>query len=221
MSPDESGPRTSRSALQNHLLGDRGHARIHSIQNLRDIWIQAGKIKPGEPEPAPSDQKTMATNPTIAGIVLAGGLGRRMGSADKPLLTLAGRPMVAHVVKRLSPQVAALAISANGDPARFADFGLPVIADAIEGHAGPLAGILAGMRWAMAAVPGARFIVSAAADTPFFPTDLVARLSQACGDDEQTIALAASSGGVHGTFGLWPIALAADLEAFLQAAGAR
>lgn len=142
-----------------------------------------------------------------------------MGGGDKPLLRLAGRPMLAHVIERFRPQVASLAISATGDTDRFAAFGLPVLADPIEGHAGPLAGILAGMRWAESSMSSALFLASAAADTPFFPANLAARLREARPRGEDAIALAASSGGTHGTFGLWPIALAADLEAFLRAGG--
>jgi molybdopterin-guanine dinucleotide biosynthesis protein A len=150
-----------------------------------------------------------------AGVILAGGLGKRMGGGDKPLLALDGKPMLARVIERLAPQVERLVLNANGDPARFAAYGLPVVPDTIEGFAGPLAGILAGMRWAKANVPEGRFMVSAAADTPFFPSDLVARLSEGCGNDERTIALAASTGGTHPVFGLWPVALADELEAFL------
>jgi molybdopterin-guanine dinucleotide biosynthesis protein A len=151
-----------------------------------------------------------------AAVVLAGGLGRRMGGGDKPLRSLGGKPMLARVIERLAPQVERVVINANGDPARFAAYGLPIVADTIAGFAGPLAGILAGMRWAQENLPEARFIASAASDTPFFPTDLVARLSEGCGSDERTIALAASSNGTHPVFGLWPVALADDLEKFLE-----
>ena len=151
-----------------------------------------------------------------AGIVLAGGLGRRMGGGDKPLLELGGKPMLARVIARLSPQVERVVINANGDPARFARYGLPVVPDTIQGFAGPLAGILAGMRWSQQNLPEARFVVSVAADTPFFPKDLVARLAEGCGRDERTIALAASTAGTHPVFGLWPVALADDLDAFLR-----
>jgi len=151
-----------------------------------------------------------------AGIVLAGGLGRRMGGGDKPLLELGGTPMLARVIERLAPQVERIIINANGDPARFVRYGLPVVPDTIEGFAGPLAGILAGMRWSRQNFPEGRFVVSVAADTPFFPNDLVLRLAEGCGRDERTIALAASTAGTHPVFGLWPVALADDLEAFLR-----
>jgi molybdopterin-guanine dinucleotide biosynthesis protein A len=151
----------------------------------------------------------------IAAVILAGGLGRRMGGGDKPLVTVGGKTMLAHVVARLAPQVARVVVNANGDPARFAAYSLPVVPDPIGGFPGPLAGVLAGMRWTAANLPEARFVVSAAGDTPFFPTDLVARLAGPL-PDERTIALAASAEGVHPVFGLWPVALADDLEAFLR-----
>ena len=138
-----------------------------------------------------------------------------MGGGDKPLVAIGGRPMLRRVVERLSPQVARVVINANGDPARFADYDLPVVADTIAGFAGPLAGILAGMRWSQAALPDAPFVASVAGDTPFFPENLVARLVEACGGDEWTVALATSAAGKHPVFGLWPIALADDLDAFL------
>ena len=150
---------------------------------------------------------------TVAGVILAGGLARRMGGGDKALLQAAGRPLLAHVIDRLAPQVAEIAINANGDPARFAGFGLPVIADTVDGFVGPLGGVLAGMRWA--AARGHSHIVSAAADTPFFPDDLVARLQAAKG--EMPISMAATNDPVRGlsehpTFALWPVDLADDLE---------
>ena len=152
---------------------------------------------------------------TRAGVILAGGLARRMGGGDKPLVAIGGRPMLDRVIERLAPQVDRLVINANGDPARFARYGLPVVPDTISGFAGPLAGILAGLRWAEANIPDAPAVLSVAADTPFFPADLAARLGAAA--REGTIVLAASAEGVHPVFGLWPVALADDLEAFLAA----
>ncbi|WP_169306072.1 molybdenum cofactor guanylyltransferase [Sulfitobacter sp. 15WGC] len=108
------------------------------------------------------------------GVILAGGQATRMGGGDKGLLPLGQGTLLSSVIDRLEPQVAGLALNANGDAARFADLGLPVLADSIEGFAGPLAGVLAGLDWA--AEQGAESIVTAAADTPFFPCDLVPRL---------------------------------------------
>ncbi|HZB93630.1 MAG TPA: molybdenum cofactor guanylyltransferase MobA [Stellaceae bacterium] len=142
----------------------------------------------------------------IAGVVLAGGLSRRMGGGDKCLRRLAGRPILAHIIARTRPQVAALALNANGDPARFAEFGLPVVADSIEDFAGPLAGVLAGLDWAAAALPAASHVASFAGDAPFLPLDLVARLAAAVAAGAD-LAAAASGGQAHPVFGLWPVAV--------------
>jgi molybdopterin-guanine dinucleotide biosynthesis protein A len=143
----------------------------------------------------------------IAGVVLAGGQSTRMGGGDKCLRDLGGRPILAHILDRARPQVAKLAINANGDPARFAPFGLPVIADTVEGYAGPLAGVLAGLDWAAANVPAATWVASFASDSPFFPTDLVARLHAAVAGDKADLACAASGGQAHPVFGLWRVDL--------------
>ena len=158
-----------------------------------------------------------AASQPIVGVILAGGLARRMGGGDKPLHVIGGRTMLAHVVHRLAPQVERTVINANGDPSRFAVYGLPVVPDPIAGFPGPLAGILAGMRWSAAHAPEARLVASVAGDTPFFPADLVARLAEGQAGGDDTIALAASAGGTHPVFGLWPIALTDELEAFLRA----
>ena len=148
------------------------------------------------------------------GVILAGGRATRMGGGDKSLRVLGGAPILARVIDRLRPQVAGLALNANGDPARFAEFGLPVVADSVEGFAGPLAGVLAGLDWA--AGEGAEAIVTAAADTPFFPDDLAARLQEAAAGMADPLVLAASPEGRHPTFGLWPVALRDDLRAALE-----
>ena len=147
----------------------------------------------------------------VAGVVLAGGLSRRMGGGDKSLCELGGKPLIQHAVERLSAQASPLAINANGDASRFAGLGLPVIADATGDFAGPLAGVLAGMRWAAEAAPEARFIVTAACDTPFFPADLVAKFLEAAGDAYPAIVLAKSGERIQPVFGLWPVALASNL----------
>ncbi|MEM7693843.1 MAG: molybdenum cofactor guanylyltransferase MobA [Pseudomonadota bacterium] len=149
-----------------------------------------------------------------AGVILAGGLARRMGGGDKCLVPLGHAPMLTHIIARLRPQVDALALNANGDPTRFAAFNLPVLPDPLPDNPGPLAGILAGLTFAQA--QGASHVVSVAGDTPFFPADLVARLSAA----SAPIALAATreDGTVrrHPTFGLWPVSAADDLLAALH-----
>lgn len=153
------------------------------------------------------------------GVILAGGQATRMGGGDKGLLELAGETLLARVIDRLAPQVAGLALNANGDAARFEGLGLPVIADSVTGFAGPLAGVLAGLDWA--AEQGAESIVTAAADTPFFPCDLVPRLLWAAEGMAAPLALAATPDpkrgkARHPTFGLWPVALRDDLRAALE-----
>lgn len=152
------------------------------------------------------------------GVILAGGLSRRMGGGDKSLLSLGGRPVLCHVIDRLAPQVSGLLLNANGDPGRFAAFGVPVVADSIASHPGPLAGVLAGLD--AAAAEGAEAIVTVAADTPFFPADLADRLAAAAGA-QTPIALAATPDAARGTvrhptFGYWPTALREDLRQSLN-----
>ena len=153
----------------------------------------------------------------IAGVILAGGRATRMGGGDKGLRPLGGQRLMDHVLARLSPQVDRLGINANGDPARFAEFALPVFADSLPDHPGPLAGGLAGLDWAEE--QGATAIVTAAADTPFFPRDLVARLTAEAGPSGLCLAASPDEDGKmqrHPTFGLWPVALADDLRAALR-----
>ncbi|MEZ5669384.1 MAG: molybdenum cofactor guanylyltransferase MobA [Alphaproteobacteria bacterium] len=152
------------------------------------------------------------STPPVAGVILAGGLSRRMGGGDKGLRLLGGRPLLGHVIARAQPQVRALALNANGDPARLAGFGLPVVADSIAGFAGPLAGILAGMDWAAAHAPDCPWLASFAGDAPFLPTDLVARLLDAVAGGDAAIATVASGGQAHPVFGLWPVGLRAALR---------
>ena len=151
------------------------------------------------------------------GVVLAGGLARRMGGGDKPLRLLAGRPLLAHVLERLAPQVAGVVLNANGDPARFAAWGLPVVADSIPDYAGPLAGVLAALDWLAAERPGVAWLVSAAGDCPLLPLDLVARLHQARQAAGTPLATVASDGQTLPPVGLWPVALREDLRAALLA----
>ncbi|MGL4325350.1 MAG: molybdenum cofactor guanylyltransferase MobA [Beijerinckiaceae bacterium] len=146
------------------------------------------------------------------GLILAGGLARRMGGGDKALIPIGGKTILAHVMERLGPQCSGLVLNANGDAARFAGYGLPVIADTVPGFAGPLAGILAGLEWARDTRPGVEWLVSAAADGPFLPRDLVVRLHHARLAGNTPLACAASGGWTHPVIGLWPVALASDLR---------
>jgi len=150
----------------------------------------------------------------IAGVVLAGGLSRRMGGVDKALTPLGGKAMIAHVLDRLAAQVDTIAINANGDESRFDWLGVPVIRDVVSGYAGPLAGIHAALCWAREN-RSVTHVVTAAADTPFFPPDIVSRLRQDLSGPD-TIAVARSQGGLHPVFALWPVHLAGDLETWLK-----
>jgi molybdenum cofactor guanylyltransferase len=155
--------------------------------------------------------KTMVTEP-ILGVLLAGGLARRMGGGDKPMRQIGGRTLLARVIARLEPQCDGLILNANGDPARFADFGLPVIADTVANFPGPLAGILAALDWAATNRPEAAWVLSAAADCPFLPRDLVARLHQARTEQNAELAVAASDGQSHHVIGLWSVSLRDELR---------
>ncbi|MBM3551541.1 MAG: molybdenum cofactor guanylyltransferase MobA [Alphaproteobacteria bacterium] len=156
---------------------------------------------------------------TCIGVILAGGLARRMGGGDKPLVDIDGRPILQHVIDRLTPQCASLAINANGDPARFSAFGLKVVADSVEDFAGPLAGVLAGMDFA--ADSGASDVLSAPGDTPFLPADLLSRLQAAQQGAGARIAVAASNGRTHHAVALWPVALREELRRALVEEGER
>jgi molybdenum cofactor guanylyltransferase len=149
----------------------------------------------------------MSTATFTAGVILAGGLSRRMGGGDKCLRPLGGRPILARIVERARPQVDALVLNANGDPARFAAFGLPVAADSVEGFVGPLGGILAGLDWAAASAPQCRWLASFAGDAPFLPLDLVARFLSAVTAEGADLAVATSGGQTHPVFGLWRVDL--------------
>lgn len=156
----------------------------------------------------------------IVGVVLAGGLSRRMGGGDKGLEVLGPATLLHEVVRRVRPQVEMLVLNANGDPARFAALGLPVVPDTIDGYVGPLAGVLAAMRWASRNAPAATHVLSVSNDAPFLPQDLAERLESALRGGDARIALARSAGELHPVIGLWSIDLAGDLEATLRS-GAR
>ncbi|MEM7022457.1 MAG: molybdenum cofactor guanylyltransferase MobA [Pseudomonadota bacterium] len=146
----------------------------------------------------------------VVGVLLAGGLARRMGGGDKCLRRLGDRTILEHVIQRAQPQVAALVLNANGDATRFERFRLPVVADVLDGFAGPLAGVLTGMAWARQHRPECPWIVTFATDTPFFPRNLVARLCDAVQGAD--MACAGSAGRPNPVFGLWPVRLEEDLR---------
>ena len=154
----------------------------------------------------------MSETTNIPGVLLAGGLARRMGGGDKPMRMIGGRTILARVIARLARQCDGLILNANGDPARFAAFGLPVIADGVADFPGPLAGILAALDWAAANRPEVRWMLSAAGDCPFLPRDLVARLYQALVAENAELAVAASGGQSHPVIGLWSVSLREELR---------
>jgi molybdopterin-guanine dinucleotide biosynthesis protein A len=148
-------------------------------------------------------------------VVLAGGLARRMGGGDKPLRRVGGRPLLDHLLARLAPQVPAVILNANGDPARFAAYGLPVVPDGLPDHPGPLAGILAALDHAAEVHPTLPWVVSITGDAPFIPADLVEKLHAARAAAEMPLACAPSGGRTHPPIGLWPVALREELRAAL------
>jgi molybdenum cofactor guanylyltransferase len=159
----------------------------------------------------------MDDHPKTLGVLLAGGLARRMGGGDKPMRTISGRTILERVIERLAPQCDQLILNANGDPSRFTAFGLPVIADNIEGFAGPLAGVLAALDWSAANRPETEWVLSAATDCPFLPRDLVRRLHQARKAEDAQIAVAASGGHIHHVVALWNVSLRDELRHALVA----
>jgi molybdenum cofactor guanylyltransferase len=146
------------------------------------------------------------------GVVLAGGLARRMGGGDKARIRIGGQTILERVLARFGPQCMGIILNANGDPARFVDTGLPVVPDSVPDFAGPLAGILAGLDWAAAHAPEVSDIVSAPGDCPFLPDDLVARLAAARRGAGVPLACARSGEWRHPVLGLWPVALRDDLR---------
>lgn len=151
------------------------------------------------------------THPVV-GVLLAGGQSRRMGGGDKCLRSLGGRPILARIIERVRPQVRHLILNANGDPARFAGFGLAVTSDSVEGFPGPLAGILAGLDWAARYAPDCPYVVTVPTDAPFMPADLVERMLAELAREHAELACAASGGRSHPVVGLWPVALREDLR---------
>ena len=154
------------------------------------------------------------TSPVVA-VLLAGGLARRMGGGDKCLREVAGRPLLSHVIERILPQVDHVVLNANGDPERFSEFGLPVIADVVEGNVGPLAGILTGLDWAARHVTECEWVVSVPTDAPFLPMDYVARMMAAIEDEDAELACASTNGRTHPVAGLWALRLMLELRSAL------
>ncbi len=146
------------------------------------------------------------------GVVLAGGMGRRMGGADKPLRLLGDRRLIDHVIDRFAPQCSLLLINSNASEPIYADYPFPVIADTLTGFAGPLAGIVAALDWVADHHPDCTTLASVASDSPFLPLDLVARLEQARHDEGQPLACAQSNGQLHPPFALWPLALRDEIK---------
>jgi molybdopterin-guanine dinucleotide biosynthesis protein A len=159
--------------------------------------------------------RKMADNPGAVGVILAGGLARRMGGGDKPMRDIGGRTILDHVVSRFRPQCDDLLLNANGDPERFSAFGLPVIADSIADYPGPLAGILAALDWTATHRPAVRWVASAAGDCPFLPRDLVARLHDARAQIDATLVVAQSGAQRHPVAGLWRVDVREELRGAL------
>ena len=149
---------------------------------------------------------------SVVGVLLAGGLSRRMGGGDKCLRLLGGQTILARIIETIRPQVAALALNANGDPVRFASFSLPVVPDVLPDNPGPLAGVLTGLEWAAAHHPHCAWVATVPTDAPFLPGDLIARLLRALRRDGAEMACAASSDRHHPVCGLWPVALRGALR---------
>jgi molybdenum cofactor guanylyltransferase len=154
----------------------------------------------------------IASRGPIVGVLLAGGLARRMGGGDKCLRQLGGRSLIDILIERTQPQVTHLIINANGDPTRFEAQGLQTVPDVLDGFQGPLAGILTGLEWAASHVPEAQWVVSFATDAPFVPLDMVSRLFKAIEDEQADMACAITNGRTHPVFALWPIRLKEDLH---------
>jgi len=154
-------------------------------------------------------------NGSVVGVLLAGGLARRFGGGDKCLIELCGKPLLSHVLERARPQVGRLILNANGDPARFAEYGLDVVADVVEGFAGPLAGILTVLEWTRDNVPDAKWVASFPTDAPVLPTDLVARLLAAVDEQGADMACAQSNGRSHPVIAIWPVSIADELRTAL------
>ena len=163
----------------------------------------------------------MPPEPNICGLLLAGGQSRRMGGGDKCLMELGGQTLLRRLIATAAPQVGPLVLNTNSDPALFRDYGLPVAPDVVDGYAGPLAGVLTGLEWAVANAPHCDWVASFASDAPFAPTDLVSRMRTAIERENSDMACASSAGRDHPVFALWPVRLAAELRAAVVTEGVR
>ena len=159
--------------------------------------------------------------PDLLGVLLAGGLARRMGGGDKCRKTLNGVSLLARSIERAAPQVGTLLLNANGKPERFDDIHLPLVPDSLDGFLGPLAGVLSAMEWAQEHQANTEWLLSFATDTPFFPEDLGARLLHAAERENALIAVAKSDGWLQPVFALWHISLADNLRKALADEGVR
>ena len=163
----------------------------------------------------------MINSNQLLGVILAGGLSRRMDGDEKSLMPLGSKSLITHVVSRLNTQLSEILLNANGDATRFDFLNLPIQADTVEGFAGPLAGVLAGMNWAIQHRPDMTHIITVASDTPFFPEEYVISMLQEANEKQAHIALAGSNDRHHPVFGLWPISLHDELQKFLIDEGNR
>jgi len=154
----------------------------------------------------------MARSTPIVGVLLAGGLSRRMGGGDKNQLQLGGKLILDRLIDRVKPQVSTLILNANGDAERFSKYDLPVVGDVIDGFAGPLAGVLTGLEWASEHEPACEWVATFATDAPFVPEDMVAKLLHAIVGENADMACAMSNGRTHPPFALWPVRLKDDLH---------
>ncbi len=157
----------------------------------------------------------------IAGVILAGGLARRMGGGDKSMKVLAGQSLLDRILVRIKSQVGPLVLNANGDPKRFSYTGLSVVEDIVEGNPGPLAGVLTGLDWVANNHPGVKWMLSVPCDAPFIPLDLVQRMKEGMKRDGHTLACAQSHGRTHPVVGLWPVSLRENLRKALVEEGLR
>lgn len=158
----------------------------------------------------------MSNSESVVGVILAGGLARRMGGGDKCLLPLAGKTLLQRTIERAQPQVKKLLLNANGNSLRFARTRLPVVPDVYPNNRGPLAGIHAALQWMQKDNPDAQWLVSFASDTPFFPPDLVTTLLEAATQFNSRLAIACSLARSHPTFTLWHVSLISSIEQQLQ-----